>query len=68
MPVLKRIAHNKGFNVVIGLMGLIAIPLLLWNLWTAPDVDKVFAFTELATILLLFGTFAGLVEKNTKRR
>ena len=61
MRKLSKLQSMKWFMNMVGLMGLISIPLLIYNLIVAPATDKVFAFTELTTILLLFGSFCALL-------
>lgn len=63
MRFLRRAARNKWLRYTIGVMGLIAIALTVYNLYLAPAVDKIFAFTDLVMLLLLFGTFAAAVER-----
>lgn len=48
--------------MIVGIMGLIAIPLLIWNLIMADPVNQIFAFSELVFLLLVFGTFVNLAE------
>jgi len=67
MPTLQSVSKNRWFNWLVGLMGLITIPLLLYNLIVADVVDKIFAFSELAMALLLFGTFVKLVAREPWR-
>jgi len=66
MPFLKKLSRSRGFNYTIGIMGLISIILTGYNLYLAPAVDKIFAFNDLVMLLLLLGTFAGLIEKKRK--
>jgi len=66
MHLLGKFAKNSKMNYVIGCMGLIAIALTTYNIYLAPAVDKIFAFTDLVMLLLLFGTFAAAVEKRKK--
>lgn len=63
MTLLRSIQKNKWFNWLVGIMGLLAIPLLGFNLVIAEPIDKIFAFVELAMVLLLFGTFVQLAAR-----
>jgi phosphoglycerol transferase MdoB-like AlkP superfamily enzyme len=62
MRFINSIARSKTFNMIVGIMGLIAIPLLIWNLIMADPVNQIFAFSELVFLLLVFGTFVNLAE------
>jgi hypothetical protein len=53
---------RKLYNLAVGLMGLITIPLLAYSLYISPATDKIVALSELVTVLLLFGTFMQLVR------
>jgi len=66
MKFLGKISRSSKMQYIIGCMGLVAIALTIYNLYLAPAVDKIFAFTDLVMLLLLFGTFAAAVEKRKK--
>lgn len=68
MNFLDRLSRSRSFNWMIGIMGLIAIPLLVYNLWISSPVDKIFAYSELVFLLMVFGTFVKLAEGKRTRK
>ena len=65
---LRKVAKSKYFGWMVGFMGVLTIPLLIYNLWMAEAVDKIGSFVDLVTMLLLFGVFIELIERKRSRK
>lgn len=61
--IISKASRSRWLKYMIGIMGIITIPLLIYNLFVCNATDKIFAFNDLTMALLLLGTYAALVSR-----